>query len=86
MIYMSTVLAPPQQSEAVHRLGPVHGVRVLEEGFEGARPYLVIAAHSVQAADFAEETLRMLAGVSPEAWSHGWVLRDAELTLRIYPD
>jgi hypothetical protein len=67
------------------RLVGVHGVRVIAAGLDAGRAYVEIAAHSTQAADFAEDALRAIANVSDESWSHGWAKRGVELTIRIYP-
>lgn len=88
---MATLLVAPEAriEEAVNRvkrrLTGVHGVRISGSGTDGIRPYVEIAAHSVQAADFAGAALKAIADISDEEWSHGWMLRDRDLTLRVYP-
>jgi hypothetical protein len=88
---MATVLVAPEVSleeaerRVKSRLIGVHGVRVVGSGLDGRRAYVEIAAHSVQAADFAEEALREIAGISEEIWSRGWTLRGDDLTLRLDP-
>jgi hypothetical protein len=88
---MATLLVAPEatiedaENSVKRRLIGVHGVRLSRSGLDGTRPYREIAAHSVQASDFAEEALKAIAGITDEKWSNGWTLRDGDLTLRVYP-
>jgi hypothetical protein len=76
------------------RLVGVHGVRMVRSGNLEAEalghsahtPFVEIAVHSVQAAEFAAAALAEIADVSEETWAQGWSKVDGELTLRIHPE
>jgi hypothetical protein len=81
------------QRKVEERLVGIHGVRIVgsgtleEDDFDhcAGTPYVAIAAHSVQSADFAEAALADIGGIPETRWARGWDKRSGELTLSLFP-